>query len=628
MKLLRFFTSKHFLPILIVLFFGILASRTLLFQPGYFNMHDDLQIMRQLEMEKCVLEGQIPCRWVPDMGYGYGFPLFNFYPPLPYIVGEVYRLVGFSFVDTAKLLFATSIILSGIFMYLFAKEYFGKFGGIVSAVFYMWAPYHAVDIYVRGAMNESWALVFFPLICWGAYRLIKNKEKRMNRGWILNQVQDDRSWIIVLALAYFGLFTSHNLMLMIFTPVFAIWTLITLWQHSSWRKTPSLLIAGVWAFGLAAFFTIPALLENGYTQVEGAITGYFEYVAHFSTINQILFSRFWGYGGSIWLENDGMSFQVGYVYWIGTLVVVLLLLMRLFVIARERSDRGDLLKPNSRGIERLLRHARNDNVFLVSLFFILIGWFAAFLTHSKSIFFWQHIPQLAYLQFPWRFLALVIFSFSFAIGAVPGILADWKSHRGWFARFTVTYPQILIVILLSLTAVVYSWNYFLPMNGKMGALTDEEKLSGEAWRLQKNAGILDYLPKTVKIPPTEPQTVLAELIDGDGAISGSDVGTYWGIFNAQIETDTALVRINIFDFPNWKVYMDGREITHFIPDDEEWGRMYIVVPQGKHQVYAQLLNTPVRTASNIISFVSWGLLFGVWMFYRPMKKADTETSSA
>jgi hypothetical protein len=104
-KVLR---HPDFLPIVIVLSFGLLASKGLIGK-GYFNMHDDLQMMRQLEMEKCFLDLQIPCRWVPDMGYGFGYPLFNFYPPLPYLVGEGIRLIGYSFVDTVKILFGQRI---------------------------------------------------------------------------------------------------------------------------------------------------------------------------------------------------------------------------------------------------------------------------------------------------------------------------------------------------------------------------------------------------------------------------------------------------------------------------------------------------------------------------------------
>ena len=108
------------IPLFIILLFSLLASRAL-FKPGYFPMHDDLQMMRQLELEKCFLDGQIPCRWVPDMGFGFGMPLFNFYPPLPYLIGEVFRLLGFYFTTTARLTFALSIFGSGVAMYYLAK---------------------------------------------------------------------------------------------------------------------------------------------------------------------------------------------------------------------------------------------------------------------------------------------------------------------------------------------------------------------------------------------------------------------------------------------------------------------------------------------------------------------------
>src|SRR3972149_8323365 len=118
MKLLRKIISHgNFWPLVIVIFFGLLAGRTLL-PSGYFNMHDDLQMMRQLEMEKCFADRQIPGRWVQDMGYGFVFPLFNFYPPLPYLIGQGIRFLGFSFVDTVKITFALSFIVSGVSMYL------------------------------------------------------------------------------------------------------------------------------------------------------------------------------------------------------------------------------------------------------------------------------------------------------------------------------------------------------------------------------------------------------------------------------------------------------------------------------------------------------------------------------
>jgi len=173
----RLSSSRDFWPLVLVIGLGLLAGRGLI-GTGYLNMHDDLQMMRQLQMEKCFLDGQIPCRWVPDMGYGFGYPLFNFYPPLPYLVGEGIRLMGFAFTETVKILFISSFLVSGVTMYFLAKEFYGRFGGVVSSAFYVWAPYHAVDVYVRGAMNEAWALMWFPLILWAGYKLLKSEPKR------------------------------------------------------------------------------------------------------------------------------------------------------------------------------------------------------------------------------------------------------------------------------------------------------------------------------------------------------------------------------------------------------------------------------------------------------------------
>jgi len=85
--------KKFLYPIL--LFILIIPAFCFLLKPGYYNMHDDMQMMRQLEMEKCIKDGQIPCRWVPDLGYEYGYPLFNFYPPCPISLVKFIELLAF-----------------------------------------------------------------------------------------------------------------------------------------------------------------------------------------------------------------------------------------------------------------------------------------------------------------------------------------------------------------------------------------------------------------------------------------------------------------------------------------------------------------------------------------------------
>ncbi len=561
------FKSKDFWAILVVLIFGILASRTLLFQKGYFNMHDDLQIMRQLEMEKCFADGQIPCRWVPDMGYKYGFPLFNFYPPLPYLTGQVIRQFGFAFTDTAKILFAISIISSGLTMYFLAQEFFKRLGGVLSAIFYIWAPYHAVDVYVRGAMNESWALIFFPLIFLFGYRLVTGNKQQTIKN------------IVFLGLSYTGLFLTHNLMVMIFTPFFLVWCLMWLWQ-SKWENSVSkvyhLAISGLVSLGLSAFFTFPAIFENNLTWLKSQLIGYYDYTAHFVTINQLLISRFWGYGPSVWLENDGMPFPAGHIHWILSLVIMM---VGIYVLTTNKKKRFDQLT-------------------LIIVFLFTMGWLAAFVTHVRSTPIYQLLPFLALVQFPWRFLTLVTFAFSFLAGAIV------LFFRKFFPKRYVLYSTILI-----LGVVLFNWSYFLPQGGKMGSLTDGEKLSGEAWQLQLTAGIYDYLPLTAKMAPRAPQKVLAEVMDGYSTISDMEQGTDWAQFT--IDGSQSTVRINIFEFPNWVIKLDGKEIKQFMPKEEEWGRIWIQIPEGEHKITANFTNTPIRTISNFISVFSWLGLIGL-----------------
>ncbi len=549
------------LPYLVVVVLLATLAGWWLLTPGYFNMHDDLQMMRQLVMETCIKDGQIPCRWSQYMGYGYGFPLFNYYPQLPYLVGEIYRIIGFSFVDTAKLVFFTSFVASGLTMYYLAREFWGKLGGLLSAAFYIWAPYHSEDIYVRGAMNEAWAFIWFPLILLASYKLIVAARFR---------------YIAILAFGFFGLLTSHNLMVLIFTPLFAFWCLFWVLKTRPKIKTIiQLALSGVWAFGLAAFFTIPVVLEQKYVHVETLVLGYYEYVAHFATLNQLLISRFWGFGASVWGENDNMAFQAGHAHW-GISIVILAFI-----------------------IWSLLKTRKISLVGSIALFFIASGWFAVFMVHNKSTPIWLALNNyLKFVQFPWRFLTLSTLSFSVAVGALVTLVPqNYSKYKYYF------------VSLLIIALIVLNKNYFAPENMKMGPITDQQKFSDAAWDLQQTAGIYDYLPTDAKTAPKSPQKIVAEAQEGKIDLTNLSQKSNYAHITANVLTETATLQINIFQYPGWEVYVDGNKTETFVGRDE-WGRMHIKLSKGQHDIVARFVNTPVRSAADYISLISWaGLIF-------------------
>lgn len=526
-----------------------------LLRPGiYWNMHDDMQIIRQLEMDKCLHDGQVPCRWVPDLGYGYGYPLFNFYPPLPYYVGQVFRSLTFSYVDTVKLTAVTQIVLSSTFMFILASSLFGNLGGLLAAAFYTYAPYHAVDIYVRGAMNEAWALVFFPLIFYFSYRFIRTKK-------II--------FLPALAIALSGLFLSHNPMVLIFGPFVAVWCLYWWWitNHANFRPLIYLSISGLFSLGLSAYFTLPVLFESHFVQIDSMFSNYYNYAVHFTTVYQLFISNFWGDGPSVWGPNDGMSFSVGYLHWLIPLVLIGYFLV-LYIKKKKVLPLHQL-----------------------TLLLILLGLFSVFMTHNKSTPIWQLFTPLQKLQFPWRFLNISTFILSLSVGLWPHLFLIKKIPR----------LSMIITTITVLTVIIINLSHFTPVT--FGPITDAQKLSGKAWSNQITSGIYDYLPKTAKIAPQAPPSGIIDETSPPNSVTliSQKRGTNWLYFNLVATQKTSITVAQLY-FPGF-VATDFGQPTN-IKVEPKLGRMVVDLAPGQHQLYFQLVNTPIRTISNFISILS------------------------
>ena len=545
----------------------LIASRDLL-KPGYFSIHDDLQVGRLYEMDLCIKDGQFPCRWVPDMGYGYGYPLFNYYPPLPFYFGEIVHLMGFSFLDSTKAMFVAGFLISGILMFLFGRKLWGDFGGLLSSVLYIFAPYHSVDVYVRGAMNEHWALAFLPGVCWAVYEIVDRK---------------DRKFVPVMAIMFALLLLSHNLMAFIFTPVIGIFGLLLIWlkKKDFKGKIVNLIIGGLFGVGLAAFFTLPVILEKRFVHVETMLMGYFNYLAHYVSIGKLLFTRFWGYGSSGWLQETGMPFQVGVFHWILAVLV--------FICGNYLFWKKKLKK----------------EIFFLFYFFFFIFLGSLFMVHPRSVQLWKNLPMIEYLQFPWRFLTLVIFSISVMGGGTVYLLKNKKAQ--------ILCSLLLVFLTISLNIEFFRVEKIFPM-------TDTEKLfSAKGWNKLQTDAIFDYLPIFAKAPPGGPAPNRPEIKEGKAETHDVKKGTDWYQFKINV-SEEAKIQIPVYDFPGWKVEIDGKKTTVF--HDNFLGLITIVVSQGEHLISLNLRNTPVRFMANLISVVSLCLLF--YQIFRKKNKISSK----
>lgn len=520
------------------------------FNPKFFYTQDHIFIARFHQISKALSDFHFPVRWAPDLRFGE--PLYNFYAPLPYYVGAFIRLFGFNYIWVAKILFILSTLLSAYAMYLFCRKFFSVKAAILASVFYVYAPYRAVDIYVRGALSESWAFVFFPLIFYASTLI---SEKVTLKG------------IFLLSFSLAGLLLTHNVTTLIFLPFLVLWWFYLIFRNRNWRLVFHLLLSSVLAFGLSAFFLLPALFERQLIQTQYLIVGYFNFRAHFVAFYQF-FSTFWGYGSSLWGLDDGLSFQVGLVHWI-------ILMLAIFVGFINRSN-----------IKLLILLG-----FLVSSF-----WMSLFLQHNKSAFIWEAIPLMAFVQFPWRFLAVSIFLIAFLSGVVSDNL------KGKY--------QNLVPILIALVVLV-NFQYFRPkdyVDDNFFEKFSNEKIMHKGVDLTK-----DYLPIWVR-KTTEEYFDIPRARQGEISILNFEKKTSFAKGKIEVKQDSQ-IELPIAYFPGWEVRADEEAVTQDEPS--ELGLITFKLSPGIYNIVAEFKDTPVRTAGNFLtlgSFLVVAALLGLKKF--------------
>ena len=143
-----------------------------------FHTHDGfVHLARMSAFFKSLSDGQFPVRWAGDLNFGYGMPLFDFIYQLPYFISSFFLLIGFGLVASFELTLVLSFILSGIFMFLFAKEFFGdEKSAFMATIFYQFFPFRLVELFVRGSFGEVYTYAFLPLVLYGVVKIFNTKE--------------------------------------------------------------------------------------------------------------------------------------------------------------------------------------------------------------------------------------------------------------------------------------------------------------------------------------------------------------------------------------------------------------------------------------------------------------------
>ena len=86
------------------------------------NIGPDFSISYLKQTEQCIIDGQIPCRWLIYSNNGLGFPVFNNLSPLPYYFSLIFRQFGFDY----SVSLALTIITVTLFLFYFLNKLFPK----------------------------------------------------------------------------------------------------------------------------------------------------------------------------------------------------------------------------------------------------------------------------------------------------------------------------------------------------------------------------------------------------------------------------------------------------------------------------------------------------------------------
>lgn len=356
--------------IFLFLFFSTLVAGWSLLQPGFPPTHDgEYHVIRFYEFFQAFSMGQWYPRWAPDLNNGYGVPLFNYVYPLPNYVALLLHAFGISFIDAFKLNMFFAILVGALFMYLWARVYWEAAGAVVSSIFYTYAPYHFLDIYIRGSVGEVWALGFFPAFLWAVTHAIREKQAL---------------FVVIGSLFLSFIIFSHNILALMFFP-FALSYMLFLFLQSTDKKNAlkKILVILFLGIGLSSIFWLPALLEREY--VRGLEV--FDYRAHFVQVHQLIFPT-WGSGFSADPTTEGLSFQIGIAH------LLVLFLVILIIIQKRMREQG------------------------VKIFMLIWTIVAVFFMLPVSLILWNNLPLIQYFQFPWRFLSLIILCTSFLAGGL------------------------------------------------------------------------------------------------------------------------------------------------------------------------------------------------------------------
>ncbi|HZP23535.1 MAG TPA: 6-pyruvoyl-tetrahydropterin synthase-related protein [Terriglobales bacterium] len=502
-----------------------------------FHMNSWLEVAQQWR------QGTVFPRWAANANYGAGEPRFLFYPPLSWILGGALgSIVPWPIVPVA--FDVCAILLAGWAMFTMAREWFKPSEAALISVAYLVNPYMLLTLYARSAFGELLAAPVFPLLVL----------------WIVRD-RPARNIVIPLALTIACVWLT-NVPAAIIATYLAVLLLamITVLRRNS---RIFLFGAGAIALGLAlaAFYIVPVLFEKSWITPGQLLS------PGVRPFENFLFARTTNVEHDVFLRTVSWA-AVGEVLALG------------FAAWSAR--------------RRMLTNSRLYWCLGIS------GSVAFLLMLPVAGVAYRRMPDLQFLQFPWRWLLVISVSLAvFAVAPVPHFRAKPWLYAFLFAAMIAVcnrafQPQCDPAETPAMIANLYHAGY-----GYMG--TDE----------YTPAGADNY-----EIKPDFPQYLLYRM-DGTLALEAHVLHWRARIYRKELIVESpqpVQLMLRLTNYPAWRVMVNGLAAT---PQSEDpTGRMVIALSSGRSEVDVRFKRTADRWLGDAMSLLAIALITALFLTNR------------
>jgi hypothetical protein len=578
--------TARFIDLLIPLL--LLAPIALVLAPqGVPNTADGwVHILRAGEWVRSWQEGVLIPRWSPNLGRGYGLPIYVFAPPLPYLWTAFYTQLGLSVELAYKAMLFTAVLVGGFGAYRLSRSLLGRMAGAVGMAAFVYAPIFLRELLIQGNAPQLWAWACAPWAAWGVISLYRELRVRKVLG---------------LAVAIAGVIFGHVAAALIMLGMVSImggWLWIV---TRRWRALVAVASGTLLGLALSAWLWLPQQMEGRYVRLDRIVDSDFR--PRLIPLHELLaLSPRLDTGAT----NPYFPLTLGAVQ-VGIALCALLLLI---VIA---------------GLTLLGRRpAVIDNLTLsVGVYFVGFAFFCGFMATKWAEPLWEVLPLLDKFQWPFRWHGFAAVGLSwlcaFAVTAPVWLLAPLMRRTG-VALVSNTLGGVALIWLIG-SALVNLYPANLPL-GTVGTSPFD------AVNFEIRTGTLgttslgEYDPvwtgdqlRTLPPPPeyeaeawpvNRLPTPLPAGVTGAHEVAEGQHHR----FRLQL-TEPATLTLKLLYFPGWTATLDGAPLA--LQPHPGSGLIDVVLPAGEHTLSLRFQGTLLRRTANALSWGSWALLLGLWI---------------